>query len=160
MDRERFLRLSGKYKDTVFRVALNMLGSSHDADDVVQETLIKLYRSGKSFDSDEHVKRWLIRVAINLCKNVLRSPWRRRMPLDESLVASDPFASAEEGALFAEVMALPDKYRTTLYLFYYEEYSVREIAGLLGVSETAVTSRLSRARAMLRTKLTEENKNE
>ena len=57
-------------------------------------------------------------------------------------------------------MALPDKYRTTLYLFYYEEYSVRDIAGLLGVSETAVTSRLSRARALLRTKLTEDNKNE
>ena len=160
LERERFLRLSGKYKDTVFRVALNMLASPHDADDVVQETLIKLYRCGKSFESDEHTKSWMIRVAINLCKNVLRSPWRRRVPLDESFAASDCFASAEESELFAEVMALPETHRTALYLFYYEEYSVREIAELLGVSETAVTSRLSRARAMLRTKLTEENTDE
>lgn len=160
LDRERFLQLAAKYKDTVFRVALNALGSPHDADDVVQDTLIKLYRCGKSFESDEHARNWMIRVALNLSKNVLRSPWRRRVPLDEGSPAPDCFSSPEESELYAEVMALSERYRTVLYLFYYEEYSVREIAGLLGVSETAVTSRLSRARQMLKSKLTEEFKDE
>ena len=154
LEREEFLLLAGKYKDTVFRVALNALGSPHDADDIVQETLLRLWKREEPFESETHAKHWLIRVALNLCKNVFRAPWRRVLPLEE-LETAAVFDTPEQGALFAEVMALPEKYRTVLYLFYYEDYSVKEVAQLLGISESAVTTRLSRARQALKTKLTE-----
>ncbi len=155
LEREAFLRLAGMYKDTVFRVALNALGSPQDAEDIVQETLLRLWKRQEPFDSDTHGKYWMIRVALNLCRNVFRAPWRRHVPLDE-LYAAAAFDKPEQLTLYGEVMSLPEKYRTALYLFYYEEYSVREIAELLGVSETAVTTRLSRARQALKVKLTEE----
>ena len=154
LKREQFLLLAGKYKDTVFRVALNALGSPHDADDIVQETLLRLWKREEPFESEAHAKHWLIRVALNLCKNVFRAPWRKALPLEE-LDAYAVFDTPAQSALYAEVMALPEKYRTVLYLFYYEEYSVREIAALLGVSPSAVTTRLSRARQALKSELTE-----
>ena len=156
MERALFLDLAGRYKDTVFRVALNALGSPQDADDIVQETLLRLLERTKPFESEAHAKSWLIRVALNLSKNVLRSPWRRRsVPLEDA--AEQPvFDTPEQGELYGEVMALPEGYRTVLYLFYYEGYAVKEIAALLGLRVTTVTSRLSRARQMLKTKLTEQ----
>ncbi len=154
LEREEFLLLAGKYKDTVFRVALNALGSPHDADDIVQETLLRLWKRSEPFESEAHARHWLIRVALNLCKNVFRSPWHKAVPLEE-LEAAAVFDTPEQGELYAEVMALPEKYRTVLYLFYYEEYSVKEIAELLGVSQSVVTTRLSRARQTLKSELTE-----
>ena len=154
LEREEFLLLAGKYKDTVFRVALNALGSPHDADDIVQETLLRLWDRKEPFAGEAHAKHWLIRVALNLCKNVFRAPWRRHVPLEE-LETAAVFDTPEQGALYAEVMALPEKYRTVLYLFYYEEYSVKEIAQLLDVSPSVVTTRLSRARQALKSELTE-----
>ena len=154
LEREEFLRLAGTYKDTVYRVALHALGSPHDADDIVQETLLRLWKRAEPFESEAHAKHWLIRVALNLCKNVFRAPWRKLTSLDE-LDTAAVFDTPEQGALYAEVMALPEKYRTVLYLFYYEDYSVKEVAQLLGISESAVTTQLSRARQALKTKLTE-----
>ena len=154
LEREEFLLLAGKYKDTVFRVALNALKSPQDADDIVQEALLRLWKRSKPFESEVHAKHWLIRVALNLCKNVFRAPWRRHVPLEE-LETAAVFDTPEQSALFAEVMALPEKYRTVLYLFYYEEYSVEEIAELLDVSQSVVTTRLSRARQALKSELTE-----
>ena len=154
LEREEFLRLAGKYKDTVFRVALNVLGSPHDAEDVVQDTLLRLWKRSEPFESDAHAKYWLIRVVLNLCKNMFRAPWRRHVPLEDADAVA-AFDSPEQGALYAEVMSLPEKYRTVLYLFYYEDYSVKEIAKLLGVSQSAVTTRLSRARQTLKSELTE-----
>ncbi len=153
MDRALFLELAGRYKDTVFRIALNMLGSVQNADDIVQDALIRLLERGESFESEEHAKNWLVRVSVNLCKNVLRSPWyRRRAVLEESAALTE---TPEHGDLYTAIMALPEKYRTPLYLFYYEGYSAREIAGFLHISESAVTTRLSRARQMLKERLTE-----
>ena len=154
LEREEFLLLAGKYKDTVFRVALNALKSPQDADDIVQEALLRLWKRSKPFESEVHAKHWLIRVALNLCKNVFRAPWRKHVPLEE-LETAAVFDTPEQGALYAEVMALSEKYRTVLYLFYYEEYSVKEIASLLGVSQSVVTTRLSRARQALKSELTE-----
>lgn len=154
LEREQFLHLAGKYKDTVFRVALNALGSPADADDIVQEVLLRLWKRSEPFENEAHAKHWMIRVALNLCKNVFRAPWRKHLPLEE-LDAFTVFDTPEQGALYAEVMALPEKYRTVLYLFYYEEYSVKEIAQLLDVSQSVVTTRLSRARQALKSELTE-----
>ena len=152
MDRTLFLQLAAEHKDTVYRVALNMLGSAQDADDVVQETLIRLLERKEPFESAAHAKNWLIRVAMNQSRSVLRSPWRRRRA---ELTAAQASAPDEERRLLAAVMALPEKQRTALYLFYYEGYSVKELAELLGLSETAVTSRLARARQRLKRELEE-----
>ena len=154
MERAVFIELAGRHKDTIFRVALNCLGSRADADDIVQETLLRLLERPEPFENEAHAKYWLIRVALNLCKNVLRSPWRRHSPL-EAADAVPTFDRPEQGELYEEVMALPEKYRTVLYLFYYEGYTVKEIAELLGIRVTAVTSRLSRARQKLKFQMTE-----
>ena len=157
MDNSQFSAYAVKYKDTVYRVALNFLGSPEDAEDAVQEVLMRLYLSKERFEGDEHVKRWLIRVTLNFCKNVARAE-RRRIPTPpEDLALSVPFEAEEQIALFTAVMSLPEKYRVPLYLFYYEEYSVKEIGRVMEISESAVTTRLSRARAILRTELEEVN---
>ena len=154
MERAQFMELAGRYKDTVFRVALNALGSPADADDIVQETLIRLLERKDPFESEEHAKRWLIRVSVNLSKNVLRSPWRRHAPL-EAAETVPAFDHPDEDELYAQVMALPAKDRTVLYLFYYEGYSVKEIAEILEIRVSAVTSRLSRARQRLKVQMSE-----
>lgn len=153
MDNAVFLAAANRYKDMIYRVALNYLGSGFDAEDVVQDVLVKLYTYTKPFDSDAHLKHWLIRVTINMCKNILRAPWRKNhVPLDalDALCETAAFEAEEESEIFRAVMGMKEKYRTVLYLFYYEEYSVAEIAGILNLKESAVTTRLSRGRSILR----------
>ena len=160
MNQKFFIENAEKYKDTVYRIALNFFKNHYDADDIVQEVLLKFYMTDKTFENDEHVRNWLIRVAINQCKNVLRLPWRRRsVPLDE-LTGSIEFEYKEQNELFMQVMYLPEKYRVILYLFYYEEFSVKEISSLLKINESAVTTRLSRARKKLKQNLLEVSRDE
>ena len=155
MEQNEFLSLAEEYKDMVYRIALNYLGSTQDAEDTVQEVLLRLLRWDKSFDSREHARNWLIRVTINQCKNSLRmARLRRHAPLEEADLPVQ-FQLPEQSELYLTVMSMPEKYRTVLYLFYYEELPVREIARVLGVNSSAVTTRLSRARDQLRSKLTE-----
>lgn len=156
MDTGDFSFYAQKYKDTVYRVALNFCGNEMDAEDAVQEVLMKLYLSKNSFQGDEHVKRWMIRCTLNYCKNLRRSASRWVETPPEELALSVPFEAEEQIAMYTAVMSLPEKYRTVLYLFYYEEYSIREISGILDLGESAVTTRLSRARNMLRKELGEE----
>lgn len=155
MDKDFFLKSADRYKDTVYRIALNYLRNTYDADDILQEVLLKFYTSHKKFDCDEHIKNWLIRVTINMCKNTLRVPWRKRDVALDELTDSMSFEYEEESDLFEMVMGLPEKNRIVLYLFYYEDYSVKEIADMLKLKETAVTSRLSRARKQLEFNITE-----
>ncbi|NLU52440.1 MAG: sigma-70 family RNA polymerase sigma factor [Clostridiaceae bacterium] len=155
MKQAQFIGVANKYKDTVFRVALNYLGNTYDAEDMMQEVFMKLFNSKNEFMSDEHIRHWLIRVTINLCKNSLRAPWKRRhVPIDE-LKASFVFEHEEQSAIFSAVMELKEKYRTVLYLFYYEDLTVKEISSMLNIKESAVTTRLSRAREQLKHKLKE-----
>jgi len=155
MERSEFYRLAERHKDMIFRIALGYFGNIPDAEDAVQEVLVKLYTAPRPFQNDEHVRYWLIRVTINLCKNALRSPWRRkRVSLDE-LSAAIQFQEPAQSDLFLTVMSLPEKYRTVLYLFYYEDCSVKDIALLLDLSQSAVTTRLSRARRALKQELME-----
>lgn len=150
MKNDKFLEAANKHKDMIFRVALGYFGSKFDADDAVQDVLLKLYTCEKVFDSEEHIKHWLIRVTINVCKNTLRAPWRRNhLNLDE-LTATIDFQYKEQSELFLLVMKMKEKYRTVLNLHYFEEYSVAQIAGILGIKESAVTTRLYRARKILK----------
>ena len=156
MDEARFNAAVRRYQDMVYRTALHALGSPQDADDAVQEVFLRLFRRGDGFDGEEHLRRWLLRVTVNYCRDVLRSPWRKRRASWEEVPEVPVFDRPEQAALYREVMALPEKYRMVLDLFYYEELSVREIGGLLGVEASTVTTRLARARRRLKERLGED----
>lgn len=156
MDKAGFTHAVEQYQNTVYRTALHALGSPQDADDAVQEVFLRLFRYKAPFESEEHLRRWLLRVTVNCCRDVLKSPWRKRRVSWEELPETPVFDRPEQAALYREVMALPEKYRTVLNLFYYEELSVREIGELLGVGESTVTTRLARARRRLKERLGED----
>lgn len=155
MERSIFQAAVGRYQDMVYRIALQYFGVPQDAEDTVQEVFLRLYTQEKPFEGEDHLRRWLMRVTINVCKDALKSPWRRRrVPLDT--VPDQPvFDRPEERELYQAVMSLPEKYRTVLNLFYYEELSTKEIAALLDLRQSAVTTRLSRGRALLKQQLKE-----
>ena len=147
--------LARRYAGDVFRLAYARTGSRADAEDVMQETFIRLLRARPAFAEPEHARAWLLRVAANCANDWFRAPWRRREgPLEDALPAPE---EPEPGGVVEAVLALPAKYRTAVHLYYYEELSVAEIAKITGKSESAVKSRLFRARAMLREALKEDD---
>ena len=152
MTNEQFTCLAQRYLDTVFRVAYNYIGSRADAEDVTQNVFFKLLQSKKHFESDDYAKNWLIRVTINECKNVFRSPWHRRESLDDH-IPSVPFSDPQHSDLYYSVMSLPQHYRVPLYLYYYEGYSTDEIGEILKLRGTTVRTRLRRARQLLQKEL-------
>ncbi len=148
IDRTEAERIVSTYADTLLRLCFTYLGSVQDAEDIVQTVYLKLLVSGPEFQSPEHEKAWLIRTAVNACKDELRAFRRRAVPLEVIPEKTAPEIPASP--VLDSVMALPEKYRGVIYLFYYEGYSIREIAELLGRSETAVAAQLSRGRGKLR----------
>ena len=155
MTQTEFIPLAKRYKDTVYRIALNYYGSPYDADDTVQDVMLKLFQREESFANENHARYWIIRVTINQCKNGLRWAQLRRHENLDAVTAAVELQTPEQSEVYRQVMSLPERYRTALYLFYYEELTVNEIAALLRVKPSAVTTRLSRARQKLKTKLTE-----
>lgn len=151
---EKFTQLVQTYIDTVFRIALNYTKNPSDAEDIAQNVFLKLYKEQRVFDSDEHIRNWLIRVAVNEGKRHIRSPWHNHVPYEE-YVSSVPFPSPEHGELFDAVMSLPVKYRLPIYLHYYEGYSTGEIGQILRIPHTTVRTHLSRGRELLRKQLQE-----
>lgn len=140
-----------KYKDAVYRLALSYTKSAADAEDVCQSVFLKMMEQRRIAPGKE--KAWLLQTTANTCRNLLRSSWWRKTdPLDETMTAD---ISPEHADVYQAVMALEPKYRVVIYLRYYEEYSTKEIAQLLHISQTAVTTRLSRGREMLKTTLKE-----
>ena len=156
MDKAGFTHAVEQFQNTVYRTALHALGSPQDADDAVQEVFLRLFRYQQPFESEEHLRRWLLRVTVNYCRDVLKSPWRKRRTSLEELPETPVFDRPEQASLYREVMALPENDRTVLNLFYYEELSVREIGELLGVGDSTVTTRLARARKRLKKRLGED----
>ena len=154
MTDEQFTPLAERYMDTVFRVAYSYLRCRADADDVTQDVLIQLYKEDKAFESDALIKNWLIRVTVNRCKNVLRTPWHRMEDIAD-YENSLTFEAPECRELFDAVMSLDRRYRLPVLLYYYEGYRQREIAALLDVPEETVRTRLSRARDKLKHILSE-----
>ena len=152
---EQFSHLAKKYMDTVFRLAFNYTKSQTEADDVTQEVLIKLYRTDKEFESEKHIKHWIIRVTINECKKAFLSPWKRIEPI-EDYASTLSFSSPGHSELFYAVMDLPKKYRVPIFLHYYEDYSCEEISSFLRIANATVRTRLWRGREMLKTKIKEE----
>lgn len=158
MNESRFTALAERNMDMVYRIALNAVGSAADAEDVTQNVMVRLYRADPDFESEEHAKRWLIRVAINESKRFMGLPWKKReASLEEVLNASAESDGLQRG-LLREVAGLPPKYRVPMYLYYYEGYSVKEIAELTGRKVSTLQTRLARGREKLREVLEEEMK--
>ncbi len=151
---ESFTRAARRYMDTVFRLAFSYMKSQADADDITQNVLLKLYRYEGDFQSESHLKHWLIRVTINECRSAFRSLWRKTENI-EDYANTLAMPAPEHRELLEAVMALPKKYRVAIYLFYYEGYTAREIGELLGLPEATVRTHLARGREKLRKTLTE-----
>ncbi|MBR4639277.1 MAG: sigma-70 family RNA polymerase sigma factor [Butyrivibrio sp.] len=143
------------YKDNIYAAAFNICKSAADAEDVVQDTFLQYYMTKKEFDDEKHIRYWILRVAINKAKNI-QSSFRRKNEMSlEDYVETLTFETPESRELFEEVMKLPEKYRVVIHLFYYEDYSVKEIAKILKLTEGSVKVRLSRGRARLKDSLKE-----
>lgn len=144
-----------QYRNNLYAAAFSICKNPQDAEDVVQDTFIQYWTQKKDFESEQHIRAWLIRVAINKAKNKSGSYFRKNtLPL-EDYIETLTFQSEESLGLFEAVLALPEKYRIVIHLFYYEDYSVKEIADILKVTPGNVKVRLSRGRTLLRTTLKE-----
>ena len=148
--------LAETYRDRLFAAAFQVCGNAADAEDAAQEALLCYHASEKQFESEQHIRAWLLRVAINRAKDIAGSFWHRNTVSWEEYMEELDFAAPEDSRLFQAVMELPRKYRVPIHLYYYEDYSVEEIAKLLGSRPGTVKSQLSRGRKLLKSMLTEE----
>ena len=155
MTEREFTAAAERHLDMVYRIALNYFRVPADAEDAAQTVMLRLWQSDGDFADDDHLRYWLVRVTLNVCRDVSRSFWRRRTVSLESC-REPAFADGEHQRLYQEVMALPAKYRLPLYLYYYEGYAVAEVGELLGLKPSTVQTRLARAREKLRGSLMEE----
>lgn len=142
-----------KYADTIRRICFVHLKNYHDTEDVFQEVFWKYLIYDAAFQNDAHEKAWLIRVAINACKDTLKSFFRKKViPIDE-LITEPSYIEDSKREVLDAVLRLPPKYKDVIYLFYFEGYSAVEIAAMLKKKENTVYTWLSRAKTQLRANL-------
>ena len=147
--------LIDKYKNNLYVIAFNICKNVQDSEDVVQDTFIQYISLKKDFETEQHIRAWLIRVAINKAKNKNKTFFRRNILPLEDYMDTLTFESDESSELFEKVMGLSEKFRIVIHLFYYEDYSIKEISNILRISESNVKVRLSRGRILLKNKLKE-----
>ena len=149
MDIERDIREAvTKYSDMLYKICIVILCNEQDAQDAIQDTFCRYLEKRPEFRDEEHEKAWLIRVATNICRDMIR--FRLRHPkvyIDE---LEDSLAAPEHRETLRELLELPLKQKTVVYLHYVEGYQVKEIADILGITEGAVKMRLSRGREQMR----------
>ena len=171
MDNERYNEIVTTYSPMVYRIALHDCRNHADAEDVMQNVFLRLYRFAPEFQSEEHLRRWLIQVTVRESRRLFAKPFRKREALldtdvgrhdlahalleelhpgTDTLVSGSPADLTTEEGVLADVLLLPRKYRVVIYLYYYEEYSIREIAGMLGKKESTIQTQLARARKKLK----------
>ena len=148
---EDIRRLVETYSPMLLRLAAARLASPADAEDAVQEAFLRLLTTQPVFRDAEHEKAWLIRTTLHRAADIQRAAARKNVPLEEATGVQ-----TEESGLLAAVHSLPEKYSAVLYLHYYEGYSIKEIAKLLGVPAPTVGTRLARGRERLRRLIKEE----
>jgi len=151
MTTEQIAELYDKYKNAVYRMAFAYCKNKADAEDIMQETFIKLFTADIRFEDSDKEKSWLLKVTVNKCKDMFRSLRYKysltAIPLEE---ASLVYETPEESEVYHAVMSLPTKYRLVIHLYYYEDYSVKEISRITGNNESAVQTQLYRARKKLK----------
>ena len=155
LDRQEAERLAETYADLILRLAYTYLNHTQDAQDICQSVFVKLLTEPREFDSPAHERAYVLRMAANACKDLLKSHWHKTtVTLDAA--AAVPAPQPEAGSLLEAVGRLPPPYRVVIYLYYYEGYSAQEIARMLGKTPSAVASLLHRGRRRLKTLLESE----
>ena len=141
------------YRDSILRLAYAYLKNHHDAEDIAQDVFVAFLRSRPSFPNDGAKKSWLMTVTANKCRNVLTSAWKKRnVPLMEDL----SYLPKEDFDVISFVLSLDERYRIPIHLYYYEGYSIGEIAEIIGTNPNTVGTRLARGRKLLKNKLGED----
>lgn len=138
------------YSNTILKISYTYLKSTQLSEDILQEVILKIIKKKIKIEDKTKEKYWIIRVTINMCKDYLKSSWyRKNVELDENL----SYLPKEQNELLTEVLKLPEKYKTVIYLYYYEEYSIKEISKILKSNESTIGTRLSRGKSILEDKL-------
>ena len=141
-------RIVYMYGNMLFRLCFITLGNAADAEDIVQETLIKYLQKEADFENEEHEKAWFIKVATNKCKDMLR--FRSNHPVVNIEEINELTNDISSSGILDALMSLPDKFRIVLVLYYVEECSIKDIAKVIGRTESAVKMRLQKGRRLLR----------
>lgn len=150
MSQQEIERVVERYSDSLLRLAMHHVKEQAQAQDIVQDVFLKYMKHTAAFTDEAHEKAWLYRVTINACNSYHRHWWQK---MRSAMPLSQPQPPEQENSLLAEIRTLPKGQRNAIYLFYYEEMSIREIAQLLHAKEGTVSSWLSRGRAALRAQL-------
>ena len=152
--KERLEQIFRDYYQLIYRVAFSQVKNHADAEDITQEVFLKIIRHDMRYQSMEHERAWIVRVTVNLCRDLLKSKWHRTSVSMEDVSEAqrgscENFTEIQDDMMWA-VLQLPEKYRNCLYLFYYEDYSIKEIAQSLEMPENTVKTNLKRGRQALK----------
>ena len=142
-----------EYKDTIYSIAFNYVHNKSDAEDITQDVFMKYLSSNEEFKEDENEKFWLIRVAINTSISLVKSKWRTKVSFDNEYIAQlkdDNIVDNDVIHMRTIISSLKDKYKEIIILYYYENYSISDIAQILKISIPACKKRLERARELIR----------
>ena len=139
---------------TIYHLAMTYLKNTADAEDTVQNVFVNYIKKKPEFKNQEHEKAWFIVATKNYCKNMLKNFWKTKVDMGE--IPEKNYEEKEDSLLLDKIMELPVKYREVLYLYYYEEYSVREIGELLSRKESTIQTQLAAARQKLKNNLGKE----
>lgn len=145
---EDIRQIYARNADAVYRLCFSFMKNRADTEDAVQDTFLRMVSKKPTFASEKHERAWLIVTASNICKDVLKSCWRKRESIDDQTIVSEDFI--DDGGVTNAILRLPADYKTVVYLYYYEGYRTPEIAEMLRLSTSTVRSRLTHARRMLK----------
>ena len=154
MTEEAFTDAVQRNSQRLYLIAFSFVKNKHDTEDILQNVFLKLWKYPKRFSDTVHLDKWLTAVCVNESKNYIKLPFRKHQNVDDCVFdSSDSTDSAVKADLYRAVMQLSQKERTVIHLFYYEDLSVKDIAKMLKIKESAVKTRLSRARNKLKEQL-------
>lgn len=150
MDKTEFEKTYDRNGKRLYLIALSFTANPFDSEDILQNVFMKLWRTNTVFESDEHMDKWLTSVAVNECKNLLKRAFRKNTVSFDNFSETYFFETENYEDLFNAVMSLPPKMRTVIHLYYYEDMPISEISKMLGAKESAVKTRLHRAREQIK----------
>ena len=153
---EEITRIYEKYVDTVYKVCFMLLKNVPETEDATQNVFIKFMKEQKEFQSDEHIKAWLIVTARNACINMLKHWFRSKRTDSEALAEMSYTDDYEKGELLKKVFELDEKYKLPIYLYYYEGYSTAEISEMLDIKHSTIRTYMAKGREKLKLILEEE----
>lgn len=146
---KEIIAIYDRHVDTVYRICYSFMKNAAEAEDMVQETFLRLIVSSTIFRDERHERAWLIVTASNLCKDSLKKWWRRNESIEDNLTLAAP-QSGEQREVMEALLQIPKDYKAVVYMYYYEGYSTAEIASWLNIPHATVRTRLARARKQLR----------